>query len=156
MPLPSHPNPFLSDADFEAWFADQVRPRRLLLIDDDDFMHDAIGQTTGGYNVELTSAFDGPTGVEKFMANKPDVVWLDYKLSGMDGVDVFQAIRNYERKVAPGETPVPAIFVSGYLDTSMIERIYKVGIAFLLRKPDHINDATLQEVFRSLHISKRR
>lgn len=150
------PNPFLSDADFEVWYQDTIRPRRLLLIDDDLTMHEIIAHTLKKFNCELFSAYDGFQGVEMFLEVKPDLVWLDFRLGAMDGVDVFREIRRREKQDGNEFSPTPVIFVSGYLDSPMIERIHSVGIALLLRKPDDIRGPKLMEVFKHFHIQPRR
>lgn len=140
----------LSDASFEAWYLEAVRPRRLLVIDDEAVMHTAIEFALKGFNCNVHSAFTGPEGIEKFQSVVPDVVWLDVKLGGMDGVEVFQAIRAMEK--AQGMALAPVVFVSGYLSQSVMDEIYRVGVALLLRKPDDTKVSTLQQVFRHLHI----
>ena len=44
-------------------------------------------------NIELLEAEDGPSGLSAARAERPDLIFLDINLPGMDGYDVLQEIR---------------------------------------------------------------
>ena len=44
---------------------------------------------------ELEFANDGPQGIEKIVEQRPDLIFLDLFLPGMDGLELFTALREH-------------------------------------------------------------
>ncbi len=67
--------------------------QRVLIVDDEVPIQELIrfNLEQAGYEVEV--AGDGISAVERFEANKPDLVVLDLMLPGKDGYDVCKSIR---------------------------------------------------------------
>lgn len=68
-------------------------PRKILVIDDDEALVQALTErfTDAGYHV--SSALDGQTGLDMTLDTHPDLVVLDVAMPVMDGWDVLKAIR---------------------------------------------------------------
>jgi len=68
---------------------------RILLVDDEP----PILELARGYlereGYEVSTAEDGPTGLERARSDGPDVVVLDVMLPGMDGFEVLRQIRTF-------------------------------------------------------------
>jgi two-component system response regulator MprA len=69
---------------------------QILIIEDDETITKILQRSLNyeGYKVEI--AGDGPTGLAKAREQKPDLVILDLKLPGMDGIEVCQRLRKLE------------------------------------------------------------
>ena len=67
---------------------------KLLLIDDDVRLTEAIARylQRNGYRVEIAN--DGLTGLERYHETRPDLVVLDVMMPGMDGWDACRRIRD--------------------------------------------------------------
>jgi len=67
--------------------------QRILVVDDEVTIQELIrfNLEQSGFEVEIAS--DGNEALEKFEANKPDLIVLDVMLPGKDGYDVCKAIR---------------------------------------------------------------
>jgi len=67
--------------------------QRILVVDDEVPIQELIrfNLEQSGFEVEIAS--DGNEALEKFEANKPDLIVLDVMLPGKDGYDVCKAIR---------------------------------------------------------------
>jgi DNA-binding response OmpR family regulator len=65
----------------------------VLIVDDSELIREAarIGLRHGGWEVRL--ADDGETGLERALADPPDVVLLDLTMPGMSGAEVLAALR---------------------------------------------------------------
>lgn len=79
-------------------------PRRVLLIDDDALLLDAMRaglEVVGGYDVVAVS--DGATGLERFFAAQPDCVVVDVRMPGLNGYQFVRALRG---DPATAQTPI--------------------------------------------------
>ena len=83
--------------------------RRILLVEDEPTISDAVFDRLRAEGYDVVRAFDGPTGVRAFTDEQPDLVVLDVMLPGFDGHEVcrqIQAIRPVP--VLMLTTPFPA------------------------------------------------
>jgi CheY-like chemotaxis protein/anti-sigma regulatory factor (Ser/Thr protein kinase) len=69
---------------------------RLLVIDDDENVHDLIGQILEDQPVEVHFARDGQDGLRLMREMKPDAVFLDLMMPVLDGFGVLRAVRDDE------------------------------------------------------------
>lgn len=69
------------------------RSNRLLLVEDDPAIARmfSLGLTHAGYDVQVVP--DGPAALAALRANPADLVLLDVRMHGMDGIQVLDAIR---------------------------------------------------------------
>lgn len=70
---------------------------RVLLIDDDARLTDAVSSFLdhAGYSVEVAN--DGVSGIDRFHRYRPDIVVLDVMMPGMDGWEVCRRLRETSR-----------------------------------------------------------
>jgi len=66
---------------------------RILLIDDDQRLHQLLTSYMAPHDVQIASAFDGPRGLAALEASTFDCVLLDCMMPGMDGLEVCRRIR---------------------------------------------------------------
>jgi DNA-binding response OmpR family regulator len=73
----------------------------ILVIDDEKAILDIIEivLSRAGFKVEI--ALDGREGIQKFDSNRFDLVITDIIMTGMDGLDVVDHIRNSDRPCTP-------------------------------------------------------
>jgi DNA-binding NtrC family response regulator len=79
---------------------------KLLIIDDDPTMLEEIRVYFDGRGFSVFTAVDGEYGIAAFSEHQPDLVMLDLKLPGMNGLDVLANLK----EISP-DTPV--IVVTG-------------------------------------------
>jgi two-component system response regulator CpxR len=65
----------------------------VLLIDDDAELSKLLEEYLQSEQLHLDAAHDGPTGLQKALANQYAVVILDVMLPGMSGLDVLKQLR---------------------------------------------------------------
>lgn len=86
-------------------FAATVAPVRLLVVEDEVDLADALarGLRRDGYAVDVVH--DGEAALERLAVNQYDLVCLDLNLPDMDGLDVCRALRS-DPSYAPGPQEV--------------------------------------------------
>ncbi|HOW88859.1 MAG TPA: response regulator [Elusimicrobiales bacterium] len=100
---------------------------RILVVDDDGIVRDAlfVFLTRDGHEVETAS--DGAAGVRAFRKYGPDLVVLDRDLPVMSGSAVFDAIRRISGSV-------PILILSGYDDPEDVDAYMRGGAFAFLSK----------------------
>lgn len=105
--------------------------KRILIIDDDAAVRDAFELALDGEGYLLETAENGEKGVELAGAERPDVVFLDLKMPGMDGVDVLEKLNEIHSGL---QVYIVTAFHQEYFDR--LQSASDRGIAFeLARKP---------------------
>lgn len=98
--------------------------KKILVIEDEQALNKAITLKLekGGY--KAISAFNAEMGLEILKKEKPDAIWLDLLLPGMNGLEFVKKIKSSKETQ---KIPVIMISVSGSHDT--IEKAYQEGIS---------------------------
>jgi nitrogen regulation protein NR(I) len=105
----------------------------ILIIDDDDQLRKSFHKllTEEGYRVK--SAASGEAGLELVKSQIPDLIVLDIRLPGMNGLETFQAIHGIEPKL-------PVIVMTAYGTTETAIEATKMGAFDYILKPFDIPD----------------
>lgn len=101
---------------------------RVLLIDDETVFVDALTNVLTRRGIRAQSAPDGYKALELLTNEEFDVLVLDLRMPGMDGLATLKAIR--ER-----DALTPVILLSGNIDLKQVSDALKEGAAEVLLKP---------------------
>ena len=101
---------------------------RILVIDDEAAIRDSLRMTLEYEGYECILAATGPEGLTLADRELPDLVLLDVKMPGMDGLEVLERLR------AAHET-LPVIVVSGHGTISTAVEATKKGAFDFIEKP---------------------
>ena len=104
------------------------RPK-VLIVDDEPVLQRAMELALKNEGYELFFAGNGEEGLEIFKEQKPELVFLDIKMPVMDGYEFLKSI-----KIKP-DAPFTIIVITGHGNDEEIERCFKLGINFFLKKP---------------------
>src|SRR5690242_4736403 len=102
--------------------------RRILIIDDEQGIRAALGQLLEfeGYEVRaVANAVDGITEYERW---KPNLVFLDVKMAGIDGLEALKRIR----EIDPSAT---VVMISGHATIQTAVEATQLGAYDILEKP---------------------
>jgi DNA-binding response OmpR family regulator len=69
-----------------------MEPMRVLVVEDNAVVADAIAEGLGDQGIAVDVAYDGPTGLDKVTVNTYDVIVLDRDLPGLHGDALCQHI----------------------------------------------------------------
>lgn len=101
---------------------------KLLIVDDDDQLRTSFAKLLRGEGYEVSSAASGEAGIEIVKSGPLDLVILDVRLPGMNGIDTFKAIREIDAKL-------PVIIVTAFGTTDTAIEAIKAGAFDYLLKP---------------------
>src|SRR6266404_976203 len=101
---------------------------RILVIDDEAAIRDSLRMTLEYEGYEFIGAATGQEGLALAERESPDLVLLDIKMPGMDGIDVLGRIRSQNESL-------PVVMISGHGTTSTAVEAIKRGAVDFLDKP---------------------
>ncbi len=121
----------------------------ILLVDDEPAIIESLTYSLRREGFEVTTASDGPQALSLFYAIHPDLVILDIRLPGMDGLEVCRLLRS--------RSPVPIIMLTA-LGNEM-DRVVglEVGADDYLPKPFSFREllARIRSVLRRIDLDQR-
>lgn len=106
----------------------QAARANVLVIDDEEMIRELIKVTLeeSGYNV--LTADTSSRGLEIARQRDIDLVFLDLKMPGMDGAEVFRQLKAFKPRV-------PVIIITGYPDSDIMARALEQGPFGVMNKP---------------------
>ena len=102
--------------------------RRILVVDDEQGIRAALGQLLEyeGYDVKTAAnAVDGIGQYEKF---KPDLVFMDVKMAGVDGIEALKRLRQLDPRAV-------VVMISGHATIQTAVEATQLGAYDILEKP---------------------
>lgn len=102
--------------------------KRVLVVDDDPPIAALISAHlfAEGYDVEM--AFSGEAALEKAAERKPDIVLLDLRLPGIDGIETLARIKATDPKIL-------GVMVTGVYEAEECKRAFDAGASDYVTKP---------------------
>lgn len=101
---------------------------RILIVDDEKNMRKTLADILHDEGYEVATAATGDEAVELCSKNEFDVVLMDVRMPGIDGVEAFRRIRRHREGVR-------VILMSGYDATQLKEAALDEGAIAFLSKP---------------------
>src|SRR5437867_10778180 len=101
---------------------------KLLLIDDEADVQYSFRRIFDSPGVELTAATSGEEGLRLIPKVKPDLVLMDIRLGGMNGLETLRRLRQLDAKL-------PVIIMTAYGTTQTAIEAMKLGAYDYLLKP---------------------
>ncbi|MEZ4712170.1 MAG: response regulator [Caldilineaceae bacterium] len=115
-------------------------PQRILVIDDEPSIRDAMTDILGLCNIEVLTAGNGPSGIELFRQHQPDIgcVIVDLEMPHMNGIEVLNQLYKLDSQAT-------ILLSSGYTAEEISSRLDERRPAAFLQKPYDM-DALLEVV----------
>lgn len=111
--------------------------KKVLIIDDEEIIRLSLGEGLRDFDYEVETAENGEEAMNKVYSFRPDVILLDMKLRGEDGLDIAQNVKQIDDYIE-------IIIMTAYGDIKTAIRAIKVGATDYLKKPldlDEVNVA---------------
>lgn len=106
----------------------EVAAKRILVVDDETNMRTTLADILGDEGYDIDTAVDGLSAVELCEKNDYDVVLLDVRMPGIDGVETFRRIRRHSESVR-------VVMMSAYSVDELKRSALEEGAIAFLSKP---------------------
>ena len=110
---------------------EQVLPRRVLVVDDDELVRESVSSLLRAANFEVTVAVDGEEALTVMGRQWFPVVVTDRKMPVFDGIEFVSRLR------AVSIAPVYVIMLTAIVDPHDYERGYCAGVDLYIGKNGH-------------------
>jgi CheY-like chemotaxis protein len=108
---------------------------RVLLVDDEDLILQAIGSALEALGMEVLTAQDGLEALERFREARPrlDLVLMDLTMPRMDGREAFRAMHDLDPSI-------PVVLSSGFTEQDSLQTLSGHGPVGFMQKPYQIKE----------------
>jgi DNA-binding NtrC family response regulator len=103
---------------------------RILIIDDDKAFRGVLAETLRDLGHTPIEAQDGQAGLKRLADQPADAVFLDFKMPGLDGLDILRRMRAH-----PATQEVPVVMLTAFANSSNTIEAMKLGAFEHLTKP---------------------
>jgi two-component system sensor histidine kinase/response regulator len=101
---------------------------KILIIDDEQTICDACSQVFIKEGYDVSTCFDGESGLHKCFDCNPDVVFVDLKMPGIGGLEILNKIRKRDKNIVQ-------VVITGYATVESAVESMKKGAFDFLPKP---------------------
>jgi two-component system, NtrC family, nitrogen regulation response regulator NtrX len=101
---------------------------RILVVDDEAEIRRSVRMILEYEGYDVVEASSGPEGVALAEKESPDLIFLDIKMPGMDGLEALQRIRSTNESL-------PVVMISGHGTVSTAVEATKAGAFDFIEKP---------------------
>lgn len=120
--------------------------KKLLIVDDQNGIRILLMEVFSSEGYETYQASNGKLALEIVSAVTPDLVLLDMKIPGMDGLDILKHIKNINPSIK-------VIMMTAYGELDMIKEATDLGAVMHFTKPFDI-DELRQAVNQQMRLPK--
>jgi two-component system, response regulator, stage 0 sporulation protein F len=108
---------------------------RLLIVDDEEDVREFASNFFRKRNIEVSTAPSGEEAIVKVKSEKPDLMLLDIRMSGINGVEALEEIRKFDKALK-------VIMVTGTKpdENDMLGRCQQLGILNYIHKPLRLDE----------------
>lgn len=119
----------------------------ILVVDDDETIRALFKETLEELGHSVRAVGTGQEGLEEVKKHDFDLVFLDLKMPGVDGAELFRQIKTIKPEL-------PVTIITGYPDSDMMARTLAEGPFGVMNKPFGESDI-VKAVGNFLRISKQ-
>lgn len=104
--------------------------KKIMIVEDSNLMIAVIRNfiEKEGKHHEIISAWTGEESIQRYKDQKPDLVFMDIKMPGMDGITALEKIREFD----PG---AKVVMCTALKEPEQEERARKAGCVGYIMKP---------------------
>lgn len=106
---------------------------KILIVDDQYGIRILLNEVLQKVGYDIFQAANGVQALEIAKEHSPDLVLLDMKIPGMDGIEILKRMKEYDPTIA-------VIIMTAYGELDMIQRAKDLGAITHFAKPFDIDD----------------
>ncbi len=106
----------------------KLKKMRTLLIDDDEWIRDSLSLYFEGEGCHLLALETAEEGIEALKGQHYDIIMVDYRLPGMDGLEFLKRIQKTQSHAMK-------VLITAYRSDEVVSEAFKMGIQDFIEKP---------------------
>ena len=106
----------------------KLREMSMLLIDDDEWIRDSLSIYFEGEGCHIKALETAEEGLESLKKHSYDIIIVDYRLPGMDGLDFLKRIKRLYPRIIK-------ILITAYGDKQIEIEAMQIGVHDFIEKP---------------------
>ncbi len=124
-------------------------PQKILLVDDEVEFVQTLSERLKSRNINSSIAYNGEEALEKFEKDPPEVMILDLKMPGINGLEVLKRVKQTHHNTE-------VVILTGHGSSQEKQAAFELGCFAYLEKPVDIN--VLSETMRKAYeqVNKRK
>ncbi|HIC12418.1 MAG TPA: response regulator [Sulfurimonas sp.] len=107
---------------------EQTKKLSAMVVEDEKVANELLSSTFKNFFSSVDSYFDGESALKSYTENRPDIVFVDIVMPGMDGIELSRKIR----QLNPTQI---IIVISASNDIEKISESIEVGVNSFIQKP---------------------
>lgn len=109
-----------------------MKPMRILVVDDDKDFTESMGELIELEGHQPVLAYNGVEALKIFKQNNIDIILLDIRMPGLNGIETLTEIRKLNLSV-------PVVIMTAYASTDITKDAIEHGAIEVMNKPFDIN-----------------
>jgi two-component system, response regulator, stage 0 sporulation protein F len=101
---------------------------KILIVDDEIWVRELLEEFLNLQGYQVTLAANGEEALNKIDQDRPDVVLLDIKMPGINGLEVLGTIKGLDKKIG-------IIMLSAFGDFDTVQKALEMGADHFIEKP---------------------
>jgi len=110
----------------------------IMVVDDEEVIRDVLCTFLEKKGYEAVALPDGQSAISFVKTNEPDVVLLDIKMPGFDGIKTCRRLR----QLLQASPRTGIIIITGYGSPKNIEKSFSSGAIDVIKKPFDLEDVS--------------
>jgi len=106
----------------------KLKEMKILLIDDDEWIRDSLTMFFKGEGCSCTAVETAEEGLKAFEKQIYDIVIVDYRLPGMDGLEFFN-------RILEPRPHAMKILITAYGNAGVFSEAKRMGVQDIIEKP---------------------
>src|SRR5579872_3792371 len=123
--------------------------KRALIVDDSKSARLFLARVLENYDIDVDSAENAEAAIDYLGSHRPDVIFMDHLMPGMDGLQAVQAIKN-----DPRTATIPIMMYTSQEGELYLGQARALGAVGVL--PKQIKPADVSKVLYQLHLVPER
>jgi CheY-like chemotaxis protein len=125
-------------------------PSRVLIVDDSSTMRNIVRKilSASHFKLDIHEASEGIAGLNQLRSGNFGIVFLDYNMPGLNGLETLAEIKRESPNVA-------VVMMTSTTDNAIVDRAHAAGVLAFLKKPFYPADIDrVLERYYGLHASR--